>query len=309
MRSFNPSLLTHSFRQLTVYEQQQQVYYDSSPDAEVPDSYKADVQLTLTTTRLIAVVAGLAETGDALSRLESDLRSTVEPLTHVSLQHALHHLLELMQSELGKRKVFVIEPEKSKYYQNDAYGVRKPATNALSSLADWPLPEPQFGERVVQAFPSAYMDIVEAGRCLALNRNNAAIYHLMQVAEVGLRTLAWDRRVEVKKWKQQSIVPLEYAQWGDMIVGLEAKKKLIHQWNRPKHLKDKAYRYYTHAILEIDSFNEIWRKHISHARNTLYPSDVAISCWGHVYRFMESLAERMSEEERTPLIWTSKMIS
>jgi len=92
MKSFNPSLLTHSFKQLTVYEQQQ-ISYGTSSDAEVPYDYKADVQLTLTTTRLIAVVAGLAETRDALSRLESDLKSTAEPLTHVRLQHALHHLL------------------------------------------------------------------------------------------------------------------------------------------------------------------------------------------------------------------------
>src|SRR6185437_13955935 len=161
----------------------------------------------------------------------------------------------------------------------------------------------------MEAFPSAYMDIVEAGRCLALNRNNAAIYHLMQVAEIGLRTLAWDRRVEVKKWKKQTIVPLDYAQWGDMINGLEKKKELINHWKRSPHLKEKAYRYYTHAILEIDSFNEIWRKHISHARNTLYESDVAISCWGHVHRFMQSLAEYMSEEKRTPLVWSKKMTS
>jgi hypothetical protein len=84
---------------------------------------------------------------------------------------------------------------------------------------------------------------------------------------------------------------------------------LINNWNKPKHLKETAYRYYTHAILEIDSFNEIWRKHINHARNALYQPDVAVSCWGHVYRFMDSLAQYMSEDKRTPIVWASKMIS
>jgi hypothetical protein len=116
------------------------------------------------------------------------------------------------------------------------------------------------------------------------------------------------RRVEIRKWKKQSIMPLEYAQWGDMLAELEKEKELINHWTRPKPLKEAAYRYYAHAILEIDSFNEIWRKHISHARNTLYQPDVAISCWDRVYRFMDSLAEYMLEDERTPLVW-SKMIS
>jgi hypothetical protein len=305
MKSFNPSLLTHSFRQLTVYEQRQRASCETSPDSEVPHDYKADVQLTLTTARLIATVAGLAETSDALSRLEFDLRSTAEPLSHVRLQHALHHLLELMQSELGKRKVFVIEPEKTKYYQDDMYGVRKPTANALRSLIDWPVPEPQFGANVVDTFPSAYMDIVEAGRCLALNRNNAAIYHLMQVAEVGLRTLAWDRRVTVTRGKKQKEVPLEYAQWGEMIGQIQKKKELIHQWPRSKQLREEAYRYYTRAIFEVDSFNEVYRKHISHARGEIYTSDVAMSCWGNVYRFIEMLSERMSETHRTTNVWNN----
>jgi len=214
-----------------------------------------------------------------------------------------------MQSELGKRKVFVIDPEKSKYYQDDTYGVRKPTANALRSLIDWPVPEPQFGEHVVEAFPSAYMDIVEAGRCLALNRNNAAIYHLMQAAEVGLRVLAWDRRIEIKRNKGKVIVPLDYAQWGEMIGELEKKKDDIDHWQRSKVVKEAAVRYYTHAILEVDSFNEIYRKHISHARNKLYETDVVISCWGHVRRFMETLTERMSEDRRSPLMWSKRMIS
>ena len=149
------------------------------------------------------------------------------------------------------------------------------------------------------------MDIVEAGRCLALNRNNAAIYHLMQVAEIGLRTVAWDRRVEVKQGKQQKTVPLDYAQWGQIIGGLIKEVEKIDAWKRSKPLKDEAKRYYTKAIFEVDSFNEIFRKHISHARGELYESDTAISCWGYIHRFMEMLAERMSETARTPKVWNA----
>jgi hypothetical protein len=179
MKSFNPSLLTHSFKQLTIYEQQ--ILFRNSPDTEVPYEYKADVSLSLSTARLIATVAELDETGDAIARLDSHLISTVEPLTYVHLQHALHHLLELMQSQLEKRKVFVIDPEKSKYYQGDIHGVKPPHETPYKNdvFGAFKPPPWLFSERAVRAFPSAYMDIVEAGRCLALNRNNAAIYHLM----------------------------------------------------------------------------------------------------------------------------------
>jgi hypothetical protein len=61
----------------------------------------------------------------------------------------------------------------------------------------------------------------------------------------------------------------------------------------------------TRSIFEVDSFNEIFRKHISHARGEIYESDVAISCWGHVYRFMDMLSERMSEDQRMPNVWNS----
>jgi hypothetical protein len=37
-----------------------------------------------------------------------------------------------------------------------------------------------------------------------------------------------------------------------------------------------------------------------------YAPDTAISCWGHVSRFMNRLAERMSETAVTPNVWKSK---
>jgi hypothetical protein len=225
----------------------------------------------------------------------------------VRLQYALQHLLDLMKSELEKLKVFAFDPLTSDYYQDDVYGTKLPSaaryTNALA--AGMKKPTPLFSERATKAFPSAYMDIVEAGRCLALNRNNAAIYHLMQVAEVGLRALALDRRVTVTRGKKNVMVPLDYAQWGEMIGQIQKKKELINQWPRSKALKEEAIRYYTRAILEVDSFNEIFRKHISHARGELYESDIAISCWSHVYRFMNMLAERMSENHRMPEVWNN----
>ena len=94
----------------------------------------------------------------------------------------MHSLARLIQSELGKLHAFALEREKRKIFQGRIWGVEiLPAAKGIA------LPSPLFSAPAQIAFPSAGMDIVEAGRCLALGRNNAAIYHLMQVAEVGLR--------------------------------------------------------------------------------------------------------------------------
>jgi hypothetical protein len=76
-----------------------------------------------------------------------------------------------MQSELEKRQTFAIEKEKEKYYRREEYGTEMfPISYGIA-----PPPPVLFYERAQKAFPSAGMDIIEAGRCLALGRNNAAI--------------------------------------------------------------------------------------------------------------------------------------
>jgi hypothetical protein len=58
-----------------------------------------------------------------------------------------------------------------------------------------------FGNEVAERFPSAAVDIEESGKCLALNRATACVFHLMRVMEVGLRALATslsDPRIDPK---------------------------------------------------------------------------------------------------------------
>jgi hypothetical protein len=240
---------------------------------------------------------GLVESRDAINRFHEALEESPKMENKV-VQLGMHNLAQLVQSELKKLHAFALEREKEKYFRDESWGVEiSPAPKGLGR------PSPLFSLPAQKGFPSAGMDIVEAGRCLALGRNNAAIYHLMQVAEVGLRVLAWDRRVAILRHKGKTVIPLDFAQWGEILGELEKKKTLINAWKRGKALREEAIQYYTSVIFEVASFNEIYRKHISHARGKLYEDDTALSCWGHVYRFMDKLAERMSEDERTKLVW------
>jgi hypothetical protein len=49
--------------------------------------------------------------------------------------------------------------------------------------------EPLFGDDVFARFSVANDDIAEAGKCIALGRGTAAVFHLMRVMEAGLKAL------------------------------------------------------------------------------------------------------------------------
>jgi hypothetical protein len=101
--------------------------------------------------------------------------------------------------ELAGRKFLYVDPQFSKCVDQDDL----------------------FGESVKKAFPSATYDIKESGNCLAADCATAAVFHLMRVAEYGLRALAWDRRIKVPKG------PIELACWEDIIRELEDAEKAI----------------------------------------------------------------------------------
>jgi hypothetical protein len=153
-----------------------------------------------------------------------------------------------------------------------------------------------FGKAVADAFPSAVIDIREATDCFAMERNPAAVHHLMRAAEIGLRALAKDRRITFEKG------PIELQQWGDILGKLRKAIAEIENW--PRSLaKEAAHQFYNKALLDLRSFNDAYRRHIAHARDHVYDGYEAESVMHHVSSFMQELATKISEKKRTPLVW------
>ena len=72
-----------------------------------------------------------------------------------------------------------------------------------------------FGDEVDDRFPSARDDIAEAGNCLATSRTTAAVFHLMRVAEAGVRAI----------WKAlQTPPPPRDETWGSILDELEKEQ-------------------------------------------------------------------------------------
>jgi hypothetical protein len=192
----------------------------------------------------------------------------------------LSSIHEVFKSELSKKGCFMLEQAEMAFADQQAL----------------------FGEQVAAAFPSAAMDIREIGNCFAAERYNAAAYHCVQAAEIALRELARDRRVSLNDHRKP--MPLDHAQWGQLLGKLTGKVGDIHKWDIGP-VRDAAFRFYDHAMLDFNGINDGWRSHLSHARQQhQFERDDIIGLMAHVRRVMQSLARRLGEGRTvTPEIW------
>lgn len=144
-----------------------------------------------------------------------------------------------------------------------------------------------FGPEVKSAFPSARPEIKAAGNCIAADLNTAAVFHLMRVAEIGLRALARHLRVTIPR------LPLEYAEWGQIIQRINDKIALRIPKSRGRR-KSEALQYYHGLLGELDAFKDVWRNNVMHTRES-YDQDLAVKVYGHVNEFMNRLAAKVRE--------------
>jgi hypothetical protein len=200
---------------------------------------------------------------DKVYRLEARVDSDI--CSYQIMMVELQELSNIIACELDEKFLAFIPTEKLIYFEQDEL----------------------FGEAVNKAFPSAKNEIKDAGNCLAADLNTAAIFHLMRVAETGLRALA--RRLDVKIKK----MPLEYADWGKIIPEIEEKIKLKKPKSRGKK-QSETLEFYHGAIGEFNAFKDVWRNNVMHARGS-YDEKEAIRVFNHVRGFMQRLAANISE--------------
>ena len=139
-----------------------------------------------------------------------------------------------------------------------------------------------FGEAVYNAFPEARDEIKNAGTCLAAGLNTATVFHLMRVAEFGLRKLAKPFNIKLPH-------QIEHATWGKVLeaIQIELDKKGV----RRSSAKDKKLQRNSQLLLEIKAFQHLWRNPVSHLRGR-YDELQAESAFNHVRAFMQKLSEK-----------------
>jgi hypothetical protein len=193
-----------------------------------------------------------------------------EPISAERVRIALGDLRLAISQELKKRKFAMIENKKADFFEMGN----------------------QFGEEVSRAFPSVKEEIRQAGNCLALDLNTAAIFHLMRVAELGMRSLA--RRLKVK-CKKNSI---DSGGWSEIITGIE--NATAARWLKAPKAKSARRKAVSFLKLcevsadELNVFKEVWRNNVMHA-GQLNNEHEAHGVYIRVRDFMQRLSTQVSE--------------
>jgi hypothetical protein len=134
-----------------------------------------------------------------------------------------------------------------------------------------------FGPAVSTSFPTCTADIWSAGNCLALELYDSCVFHLMRVAERGLRVMA-----------ARFNVPFDNKNWHNIIEDIEsAIRKMDSSWGAD--WKDQQAKY-AEVACQFMFFKQAWRNHVTHGRDTYDPARTRI-----VFRATEHFMARLAE--------------
>jgi hypothetical protein len=147
-------------------------------------------------------------------------------------------ILDTVQAELASKLFFRLSDETAKYYKDKRL----------------------FGDEVETVFPSAVTDIEESGKCLALGRGTATVFHMMRVAEIGLKKVGADLNIPyAPSWESYT------KQIGDKLAMPHSKKSIKLRKNSP---------FYREVLGDILSMKTAWRNPTMHIERWPAPGSV-----------------------------------
>jgi hypothetical protein len=203
--------------------------------------------------------AGFDRLQDRCNRFANQIQS----LPTLTACYMLRDLLPEIQREMCRNMYFLVpESHKSLYHEDD---------------------RPLFGEAVARAIPNTTSEIAEAGRCLALDRWTACVFHLMRAVELALHKWCADLNVPLA-------VPAEQANWQDILNKADKRLKEIEQQPKTPQ-RDADLEYFGSASAHFRSIKDAWRNHVSHSKKT-YDERETTTILSHVRAFLTTLATR-----------------
>jgi hypothetical protein len=181
------------------------------------------------------------------------------------LTSAMMEFFNRIEYDCEQRLFFVIPEDVQNYYRQPLKGWETVAIHCKEAVAD----------------------IEEAAKCYVLDRPTAAVFHIMRVAEHGLRHLA--KRLHVQLTHAGRKHPIEFADWDKVITGIKNKiatvRQLPHGARRQAQLE-----LYSDAADHCDFMKDIWRNNISHARRPCKLTE-AMAVFERVRDFMTFLSK------------------
>jgi len=181
-----------------------------------------------------------------------------------SLAQRLEDLTYNIQSELEEQLFFIVPVHRKQWFHE--------GDTAL------------FGDAVADIFPDSTPEIAEAGRCFALGRWTACVFHLMRALELALHK--WATQLGVSKFSA-----IELENWKNILDAAEKKTRELEQQSKSQS-KDADLKYYGETLGHFRSIKDAWRNHVAHARER-YDEGRASSIMMHVREFMVLLASHV----------------
>jgi hypothetical protein len=197
-------------------------------------------------------------------RLQAQIVSDINTWTADRLLDAVKEFRRDLDIELNKHKFALLLSPNDQYFEQ----------------------EKLFGVTVYDKLGSARQDIKDAGNCFAGELYSASVFHLMRVAEHGLRIVARRLRVTVKD--NGTRIPIQYADWNKVITAIDNKIKEARKITAGAK-KEARLNYYSDALERCSAMKDLFRNPVSHTR-TKYTYGGTLDVMERVRNFMQFLA-------------------
>ena len=138
-------------------------------------------------------------------------------------------------------------------------------------------------------FPSVRSEVERGLKCFAYEQFTACVFHMMRVAEQGLRAVAKEQRIRLPKER-----PIDEAEWGMLTTRLKTAVDKVNNWPAKKRSKKDALGYYSGVHADIVYFKDRYRNIVSHSLATFDEPD-ANTVIMRVRDFMRNIASRTDE--------------
>lgn len=178
-------------------------------------------------------------------------------LSYQRLSEEITISIERVFDELGNPLFFQVSRTKAAYFHD----------------------EPPFGKTTADKFSKAIEDIQEAGKCFALSRYTATIFHLMRVMEYTVQYLG----------KRLNINLVHEKNWHNILDEVDkAIKSLPIKTSRQKAVRNK----YAQSSAHLRMVKDAWRNDVMHPKET-YTEEEAERVFRNVKDFMVHLATKL----------------
>jgi hypothetical protein len=187
-----------------------------------------------------------------------------EGVTYSQVKALIPDLQGRTQDALKRSLMFFIEERNIRYYKDEFL----------------------FGKAVADQLPSSILDIEEAGKCMAVGRHTACVFHLMRVMEIGVKAFGEGLGILAKiKSAQPS--------WGELLRLTNEEIQAQNKSGDPAWTPDKRG-FFENVQADLMTVKNACRNTTMHVENS-YDEERAEDIFNAVKAFMRHLAKHLDE--------------